>query len=91
MFAYLETAAAFGYMPMPSAQLGSNFDQIIGTLVRLVERAAKGGALFACGGLDWGVAARGRGGARARADGARQVGAPRDGTGATFVRSAALL
>lgn len=40
MFACLETAAASGYMPTPSTQLRSNFDQVIGTLVRLVERAA---------------------------------------------------
>ena len=37
--AALEVAEAFGYVPAIDAELRTDFDRIIGTLVRLVERA----------------------------------------------------
>ena len=36
--ACFETATAFGYMPPLSAELRASFDQVLGTLVRLVGR-----------------------------------------------------
>lgn len=40
MVACFEMAAALGYIPPVSAELEADFNRVIGTLVRLVERAS---------------------------------------------------
>ncbi|MBX3125241.1 MAG: four helix bundle protein [Polyangiaceae bacterium] len=39
MLSCLEVAEAFGYIPPVSSEMRENFDRIIGSLVRLVERS----------------------------------------------------